>query len=456
MSRKSYQILLYFLRSLIYIKRALLWFLRKLWVLLIRLNNLFKNTLGFHLYKAGFKIQKYTGKLRIPWDSRLIELVGKRSFLQITLFLIIIVVMIPDSRLYTKDINKIPGRDTLLYQLVGPGSQDFDLEEVSVNLSTLTSAPQQETWKQGSVSAQPGSGALNQNILTQTNITSLNVDGTAVNKPTIMPGANLPSATKNTNRTQIIYHTVQPGETIGAIAEKYNISVVSILWANDLSVRSYIRPGDELKILPVSGLVHKVKSGDTILKIAQTYDANAEKIVEFNKLKTGGSDIVIGEELIIPDGVKPTPVATYTPPVQKYTQLSQVVAPKPSVAAPAGSGWLWPTSVTHITQYYNWRHTGLDIAGPVGTPLYAAKSGKVIKSQCGWNGGYGCYVIIDHGGGYQTLYGHASKLYVSYGEQVVQGQTIAAMGSTGRSTGPHIHFEVRVNGARLNPLTYIR
>jgi len=454
MARKGYQILLYFLRSLIYIKRALVWLSQRLWILLVKLNEAFKNTLGFRIYKINFKIKKYTGRLRIPWDSRIIELIGKRSVLQIALFLIIILVMVPDSKLYTKDINKIPGRETLLYKLVGPGNQDFDLEEVSVNLSVLTPTQGQESWKQGSVSVQPGSSASGQNILTQRDLTSLSVGGTAVNKPTIIPGADLPSTTGPSKRTQTVFHTVQSGETIGAIAEKYSIDVVSILWANNLSVRSYIRPGDKLKILPVSGLTHKVKSGDTILKIASTYDATAEKIIEFNKLQTGGSDIRIGEELIIPGGTKPQPV--YIPPKQKYTQLSQVVAPKPSVSAPAGSGYLWPTSVNHITQYYGWRHTGLDIGGPVGTPLYASKSGTVIKSQCGWNGGYGCYVIIDHGGGIQTVYGHASKLYVSYGNNVVQGQTIAAMGSTGRSTGPHIHFEVRINGRRMNPLQYIR
>ena len=456
MSQKSYQILLYFLRSLIYIKRVLIWSLRKIWVLLIKINNLFKNTLGFRLYKIGFRIQKYTGKLQIPWDSRLIELIGKRSVLQIVLLLIIIVTMVPDSKLFSKDINKIPGRETLLYQLVGPGDQDFSLEEVNLNLPTISPAQKSESWKQGTVSVQPGTGTSNQNIPTQTDMTSLSVGGTAVNKPTIMPGADLPTTTGVSNRTQITYHTVQTGETIGAIAEKYNISVVTILWSNNLSLRSYIRPGDELKILPVSGLIHKVVKGDTLSKIANLYDTNLEKIIEYNKLKADGSDIAIGEELIIPGGVKPTPVITYTAPVQKYTQLSNVAAPPPSVNAPAGSGWLWPTSVRRITQYYGWRHTGLDIGGPVGTPLYASKSGKVIMSQCGWNGGYGCYIIIDHGGGYQTLYGHASQLYVNYGDQVVQGQTIAAMGSTGRSTGPHVHFEVRVNGARLNPLQYIR
>jgi murein DD-endopeptidase MepM/ murein hydrolase activator NlpD len=456
MDRKAYEILLYFLRSLIYIKRALFWFLKKIWLLLIKLNDLFKNTLGFRLYKIGFRIQRYTGKLKIPWDSRLIELFGKRSVLQLLLLVVIIIVMIPESRLYSKDTNKIAGHKTLVYQLVGPGDQDFSLEEISANPTNITTAKQTDSWKQGAVSTQPITTALTDNTTTQTDITSIGANGMAVNKPTIIPGASLPGTTVTTGRSEMVSHTVQPGDTIGVIAEKYNISVATILWANDLSVRSYIRPGDELKILPVSGLIHKVSKGDTLLKIASLYDTETEKIIKYNKLKNDGSDIIVGEELLIPDGVKPRPVSTYTPPVQKYTQLSNVVAPPPSVAAPAGSGYLWPTSVRYISQYYGWRHTGLDIAGPVGTPLYASKSGKVIMSQCGYNGGYGCYIIIDHGGGVQTLYGHASKLYVSVGDQVVQGETIAAMGSTGRSTGPHIHFEVRINGSRMNPLKYIR
>jgi len=150
----------------------------------------------------------------------------------------------------------------------------------------------------------------------------------------------------------------------------------------------------------------------------------------------------------------PTPV--YVAPVRKYTQLSNIAAPPPSVAAPAGSGYLWPAGVRYISQYFGWRHTGLDIAGKIGTGLYASRAGTVTRSQCGWNGGYGCYIIIDHGNGITTLYGHASRLYVSVGEYVSQGQTFAAMGSTGRSTGSHLHFEVRVNGARQNPLRYIR
>ncbi|PIZ94495.1 MAG: peptidase M23, partial [Candidatus Magasanikbacteria bacterium CG_4_10_14_0_2_um_filter_37_12] len=258
-----------------------------------------------------------------------------------------------------------------------------------------------------------------------------------------------------TGRTKIVQHIVQSGDTLGGIAEEYGVSVSTVLWANDLSVRSILKIGQSLDILPVEGLVHVVKKGDTVSKLASLYDAEADQIIEYNRLQANGADIVIGENLVIPGGVKSEPKSTYIPP-QSYDVLRGVSAPPPSVESPAGSGYIWPANVRTITQYFGWRHTGLDIAGPVGSSIYAAKSGKVITSQDGWNGGYGNYVIIDHGGGVQTLYGHSSRRLVSVGEQVKQGQTIALIGSTGNSTGPHLHFEVRVNGRRSNPLQYIR
>lgn len=455
-----YKILLFLLQGLIYLKRILVWLLQQLWLGLMKVWELYRNTIGIHFYKLWFSLKKKTTKFKVPSDSRFIEFLGKRSTLQVVLFLVAIIVMIPHSKIYTREAGTVAGQQTILYKLIGPGDQDFgELEDISVDVTTLTQTDTR-SWREGAVvSETPGTAGADP-IITQQEISSISAGGTAVSKPTIAPGAELPTPTvsgeETTGRKEIIVYEVQPGDMIGKIAEKFSVSVVSILWANGLSERSLIRPGDQLKILPVDGVVHTVKSGDTVSKIARTYDAEADAVIKFNKLQNDGSDIVVGEELIIPNGTMPQAVVTYTPTTRRYTSFSEVTAPPPSVAAPAGSGYLWPTSIRKITQYYGWRHTGLDIAGPVGTPLYASRAGTVIKSQCGWNGGYGCYVIIDHGGGVQTLYGHASQLYVSVGQGVAQGQTIAAMGSTGRSTGPHIHFEVRVNGARLNPLQYIR
>ena len=120
----------------------------------------------------------------------------------------------------------------------------------------------------------------------------------------------------------------------------------------------------------------------------------------------------------------------------------------------AGDGFVWPAGVRRISQYYSWRHTGLDIAGPTGTNIYAMDSGVVTFS--GVSNGYGYNILVDHGNGMKTRYAHASKLYVEKGETVTKGQVIMAMGSTGWSTGPHLHFEVIVNGAKKNPLSYIK
>jgi murein DD-endopeptidase MepM/ murein hydrolase activator NlpD len=455
MHKYFYKILLSLLKVLVYLKRLVFWVGSIIGDILSLIFKIFRNTIGFRLYKIKFQLQKYTRRLRIPKDTQIVELIGKRSTLQIALFVVVLAIMMPHSKLYTRDTTKIPGRDTLLYQIIGPGEQDFNLEEVTINFATI--APKEtDTWKQGSVQALPSQTINSQIAVQQQDLSSITLGGTAVTKPNIIAGANLPTSSGDTGRTTIINYTVQPGDTIGAIAEKYSISVATILWSNNLSSYSLIRPGDNLKILPISGLIHKVKSGDTLSKLAKIYDTDIDKIIEANVLKEDGSDIIVGEELVIAGGTKPRPVYSYTPTTRKYNQLSSVAAPPPSPSAPAGSGYLWPTNVRRITQYYGWRHTGLDIGGPTGSPLYASKAGTITRSQCGWNGGYGCYVIIDHGGGIQTLYGHASRLYVSTGERVVQGQTIAAMGNTGRSTGPHIHFEVRINGRRMNPLTYIK
>jgi LysM repeat protein len=455
MKRYVYKTLYYFLKTLIYLKRFLVWSIQQLGVGGGKLLDIYQNTLGIHVYKLWFYFKKKFN-FKIPRDSRAVEFFGSRGTLQVVIFIIAIVVMVPHSKLYTRDSFTVAGRDTVLYKIVGPGDQDFDeLEEIVADLSS----PKIETrsWREGAVVSDSPATAGNETFVLQQEISSISAGGTAITKPTIIPGAVLPTSDNTTvfsGRTEVTNHKVESGEVIGQIAEKYGISVATILWANNLSSRSIIRPGDELAILPTTGVLHKVKSGETISRIARKYDTDSDKIIKFNKLKNDGSDIVIGEKLIIPEGVQPrTAVRSYKP---TKTPFSNKVAPAPSVNSPAGSGYLWPSSVTYISQYYGWRHTGLDIAGPIGSPLYATKAGTVIKSQCGWNGGYGCYVIVDHGGGVQSVYAHASQLYVSYGEKVARGQTVALMGSTGRSTGPHIHFEIRVNGRRMNPLQYIR
>ena len=200
-----------------------------------------------------------------------------------------------------------------------------------------------------------------------------------------------------------------------------------------------------MKILPVSGISHKVKKGDTLKSIANGYKADINKIIDFNKLASS-QDIQVNQVVIVPEGVKKT-----VAPAQSHS-LSDIFA---LPAAVSSSKLQWPTNSYRITQYYSWRHSGLDIGNNTGQPIYAAETGKVEAS--GWNsGGYGYYIIINHGGGLKTLYGHLSKILVKNGQNLSRGSVIGAIGSTGRSTGPHLHFEIRVNGIRVNPLGYIR
>lgn len=252
-------------------------------------------------------------------------------------------------------------------------------------------------------------------------------------------------------RTEAVTYVVQEGDVISMISEEFGLSLATVLWANNLTVRSYIRPGDELTIPPLDGVMYKVKKGDTVEKLAKTYDAEKEDILAWNVLGEDGV-LSVGETLMIPGGRMPSaPAPRIAAPSSVFTGA------RPPDGSSSGGGQLfWPLNSRRITQYYGWRHTGLDIGAPTGTAIYAADDGIVEIAAAGWNGGYGIQVLINHGNGMKTRYGHASKFFVKAGDRVTKGQTIAAVGSTGRSTGPHVHFEVIVGGKFQNPLNYIR
>ncbi len=258
-------------------------------------------------------------------------------------------------------------------------------------------------------------------------------------------------------RTEIVLYTVQKGDAVSTIAQRFGVTINTILWANNLGAYTLIRPGDVLTILPESGILHTVKSGDTISRIARTYDVEEDKILTSNQL---ASVLKIGDQLMIPGGRKIIVAAAPKPaPVQSNTTGIGIIrdlvkAPDAPITVSSDDKMAWPTEGNRITQYFSWRHTGLDIANKTGTPLYAAEAGTV--ESAGWNNGYGYNVVIDHGGGKKTRYAHASKMFVKAGDSVSRGENIAAMGSTGWSTGPHIHFEVIINGTKQNPLNYIK
>jgi len=261
-------------------------------------------------------------------------------------------------------------------------------------------------------------------------------------------------------RTANVDYIVQSGDTLGAIAEKFDITVNTILWANNLTWNSMIKPGAKLVILPSSGVDYEVQKGDNLNSIAKKYQANIDKILSYNNL-SNISDIKTGDLIFLPEGIKPTKVvSSYKAPTvanKPKTTPADVYSDEdlpPASDLSANTKFLWPVLSHRITQYFSWRHTGLDVGDKVGNPIYATEDGKVERS--GWSTGYGYNVIINHGNGLETLYGHASQLLVKTGETVSRGQVIALVGNTGWSTGPHLHLEVRVNGVRKNPISYIK
>lgn len=236
---------------------------------------------------------------------------------------------------------------------------------------------------------------------------------------------------------QISIYVVREGDTVGQIAELFGVSANTVRWANDLR-GSTIRPGQTLVILPVSGIRHTVLKGETLASVVKKYKGDLEEVLEFNDLSEGAT-VAVGDVIIIP-----------------YGEAPQVVAPVSSSRSVAtGSGgptldgyFLRPLVGGKRSQGIH-GYNGIDIAAPTGTAVLASASGEVIVSRSfGYNGGYGQYIVIKHDNGTQTLYAHLSENFIYAGARVVQGQVIGSVGNTGRSTGPHLHFEVR--GAR-NP-----
>lgn len=250
-------------------------------------------------------------------------------------------------------------------------------------------------------------------------------------------------------RDKIISYTVQKGDTISTIAEKFGISTQTIKWQNNL-INDNLSVGDSLEILPVTGIAYKVQSGDTVYTIAKKFDTVAQKIVDFPFNDFANPEtfsLVSGQILIIPDGVKPSE--------QPFIKRQIYIAQGPTSVSSAG--FTWPIR-GGISQFASWYHMALDITNPAGAPIVAGQSGTVTRISTGtWDGGYGNNIIIDSGSGYQTLYAHMSGVNVGIGQQVVAGKTVIGyVGNTGRSTGPHLHFEIRRNGVLVNPLPYLQ
>jgi LysM repeat protein len=227
----------------------------------------------------------------------------------------------------------------------------------------------------------------------------------------------------------ISIYIVREGDTLSQIAKMFGVSINTVAWANNLK-SGVIRPGDTLVILPISGVQHTIAKGDTLASVAKKYKTDAREVALFNNL-TENTALAVGDTLIIPDGELSAPTLTIGPRARGTTGPDY------------GDYYLRPILGGRRTQGLH-GYNSIDLANYYGAPVLASAAGQVLVARdSGWNGGYGKYIVIAHPNGTQTLYSHLSQVQTYAGKLVVRGEVIGALGSTGNSTGPHLHFEIR-------------
>jgi murein DD-endopeptidase MepM/ murein hydrolase activator NlpD len=247
-------------------------------------------------------------------------------------------------------------------------------------------------------------------------------------------------------RLDIVTYTIQAGDTVQSIANQFALEPTTIMWANPAieDAPDLLRIGQEVIILPIDGVYHRVEEGDTLASIAEEYKVEPDAIVTcgYNSLENTRSAIAPGDYLIVPGGEKP-----YQPrAVTAYT------GPVPQGARGTGR-FQWPV-LGRITQDYWYGHRAIDIGAPTGSAVLATDGGFI--SFAGWTDvGYGYLIVVDHANGFASYYAHLSNIYVMEGQAVDRGKVVGAVGNTGNSTGPHLHFEVRRHGVQQNPRAYL-
>lgn len=449
------RILLAFFRGLILVKRHFGPLLRASLSPLLSVGRFLVAVIGVPLYRVLFAVRRSIARVAGPAKHRALYVVSNRYAIHVAVVGIAAVAStmnVGGSEVRAESF----GQNSMLYALVSQGANEtVDVVAAAADVEQPKVASYMDDV---SVSADShiDIGDAGSDFISTT------VGGSAISTPAISENNDSVAP-----RTEVETYTVQDGDTLSGISDQFGLSLSTLLWANNLTFRSTIRPGDALTIPPVDGVMYTVKKGDTISTIAKSYSSDSDKIIAFNKLASA-DDLKIGEQIMIPDGEPPAP-----PTVRRVAPITTLFTGTPSSGSSSssssastgstgtgGAHFIWPTEGHVITQYFghleSWGspHTGLDIDGDYSDHSFAAADGVVIFS--GWKNGYGNCIEIDHGNGYVTRYGHHSKLYVKKGEVVTAGEIIGQIGTTGWSTGTHLHFEIIKNGKYQNPLNYIR
>lgn len=262
-------------------------------------------------------------------------------------------------------------------------------------------------------------------------------------------------------RTKVIEYTVTTGDSVFGIAQSFNLHPETILWANYDQLNDspdMLNPGMKLNVPPVDGVYYQWEAGDSIASVADKFDASAEDILswEGNNFDLTDPQVEPGQWVMVPNGHREFRQWLVPTIARSNSGVSKSVlgpgACEGNYSGVYGSGaFAWPTASTTLSGNDYWSgHLGIDIAGYLGDGVFASDAGVVVFA--GWaNGGYGYMVMIDHGNGYQTLYAHLSAYNVICGQSVYTGTYLGAIGSSGNSTGPHLHFEVRYMGGFISP-----
>lgn len=406
----------------------------------------------FPFYALGLKVRGKVQKTFRPAKNKfLFPFIAKPL---IHLVVILLVFSVTAANLHARTLPSGNGENSLLFGLVA--GEDLDLIEETANINRTTQSISYLSTAYGIGTHQI---RLQEDIIIPADdrLALLTSGGTAVAVTPSISGALREDIGPRRIRTDVQTYIVQSGDSISTIAAEFGLAQNTILWANDLTTRSLLRPGQELKILPVDGVMYTVKSGDTISRLARNFSVTEADITNYNKIDTDQS-LSVSQQLIIPGGrpqsTAPTQIAR-TPSPTPIIDIIKDAFDTPSSSPEADSSdMIWPTSGKVITQYWGWRHTGLDIDGHYDSPIYASEDAVVEVS--GWGTGYGIQAVLNHENGFKTRYAHMSKIFVAVGDRVKKGDVIGMVGTTGNSTGTHLHYEIYVNGVRKNPLLYVR
>jgi murein DD-endopeptidase MepM/ murein hydrolase activator NlpD len=307
------------------------------------------------------------------------------------------------------------------------------------------------------------SGPAPQATPTHENAAPANATASApsVNSPAIVRQVWIKTSITSKTTYTVSEYTVERGDALFSIAKAFSIKPETLMWANSDILKDSpdsLRVGQVLKVPPTDGVYYQVVEGDSLESISKKFSATLEDVVNWpgNNIDLTSETVKPGDYVMVPGGHREF-VQWIIPTVARGKSGTSNIGGSTCAGGPIGStAFVWPTGNHYLSGNDYWSgHLGIDIAAGLGAPVWASDAGVVTIAQGGWNGGYGNVVMIDHGNGWVTVYGHLDQINVVPCQGVAQGQGIGLAGSTGNSTGAHLHFETRLNGGFVNPWTVL-